>query len=87
MKFDPQSRYLALYGSDRVRIIQLDTEDYIPRIAMDDFKLRKNYKSILDLQIRGKEDEDGYICEIACLHQKYQRVQILNIDNQDQKED
>ena len=83
MKFDSQSRYLALYGDDRVRIIQLDTECYIPRIAMDDFDLRikfKKHKSILDLQIRGKEDEDGYVCEIACMHNKYQRVEILNIE-------
>lgn len=83
MKFDPDSRYLALYGDNRVRIIQLDTECYIPRIALDNFKLNPKYKIIMDLQIRAKEEEDGYECYIACMHAKYQRVQILNLDDQD----
>ena len=88
MKFDPESRFLALYGFDRVRIINLMMQDSIPRVVLDDFSLNYNkYSRILDLGIRSKlngwTEEYEYECEIACKHTKHQRIQILNINEQD----
>ena len=81
MKFDPFSKYLALYGKDTVSIIKLDTHDQIPMIELDNYTLDKKYSKILDLHIKSvSEDEDeGYNCEIAVLHSKYQHIDIFDI--------
>ena len=76
IKFDPESRFLALYGPDRVRIINLLMQDSIPRVVLDDFTLNhQKYSKILDLGIKSKlnnwTEEYEYECEIACKHSKH----------------
>ena len=81
MRFSPDGNHLALFGSKRVVVVLLNTPD-VPKVVLSSYKLdTSKFQAILDLQIVSelKGRRWDFNCEIACMHAKYQRVQIINV--------
>ena len=58
IKFDSESKYLALYSKSKLQILNLENREIV-----DDYETKT--KIIMDLQIVS--EGDTYQCEIACL--------------------